>query len=72
MSIYEVIEVQMIRLSMKVNSENIHVSELKEFIGKRVQMVIIEKPTINKKNDRKMERFFSAAGNVEIDEEVVL
>ena len=63
---------QAIRWFMKVDSENIHVPELSKFIGKKVEMVIIEKPTVfNEKKDRKMERFFSAAGKVEIDEEAV-
>ena len=63
---------QAIRLFMKVDSENIHVPELRKFIGKKVEIIIIEEPTaFNEKRDRKMERFFSAAGKVEIDEEAV-
>ena len=63
---------QAIRLFMKVDSENIHVPELRKFIGKKVEMIIIEEPTVfSEEKNRKMERFFSAAGKVEIDEEAV-
>ena len=63
---------QAIRLLIKVDSENIHIPELRRFIGKRVEMIIIDEPNIfSEKKNRKMERFFSAAGKIEIDEEAV-
>jgi len=57
---------------MTINSENIHVPELRQFIGKTVDIIIIDAPTSsNEKKDRKMERFFSAAGKIEIDENAI-
>jgi len=57
---------------MKIDSENIHVPELRNFIGKKVEIIIIEEPiSFNEKEDRKMENFFSAAGKIEIDENAV-
>jgi len=57
---------------MEVNSENIHIPELREFMGKRVEMIIVEVPLTlpGEKKDGKMARFSEAAGRIEIDEEV--
>lgn len=63
---------QAIRLFMKIDSENINVPELRKFIGKEVEMLIMEKHAVlNEEKDRKMERFFSAAGKIEIDEDAI-
>ena len=63
---------QATRLLMKINSENIHVPELRKFIGKTVEIIITEESTSsNEKKDRKMERFFSATGKIEIDENAI-
>jgi hypothetical protein len=58
---------------MKVDSENIHLPEIRKFIGKRVEMIIIETLSTlpNEKKDGNKERFFEAAGKVEIDEDAV-
>ena len=59
------------RLVMKINSENIHVPELRRFIGKTVEIIIQASESSNEKKDSKMERFFSAAGKIEIDENAI-
>jgi len=57
---------------MKINSEDIHIPELRQFIGKMVEIVIIgEHTSPDEKKDGKMERFFSAAGKIEIDENAI-
>jgi len=50
-----------------VDSEDVHIPELKKFIGKTVEMIITEV----KPENRKMERFFDAVGKVKIDEEAI-
>ena len=52
------------KVRIKVDSENVHIPELKNFIGKTVEMIITE---IRPKNG-KMKRFFEAAGKIEIEE----
>jgi hypothetical protein len=60
---------QAIRLFVDVDSEDIHLPELKQFMGKRVEMIILESPTIqdNKEKKQNMKNFFDAAGKIEID-----
>jgi hypothetical protein len=55
---------QAIRLFVDVDSEDIHLPELKQFMGKRVEMIILESPTIqdNKEKKQNMKNFFDAAG----------
>lgn len=55
------------KVRIKVDSEDVHIPELKKFIGKTVEMIITEV----KPENRKMERFFEAAGKIEIDEEAI-
>ena len=64
---------QTIRLLMEVNSENIHIPELRKFMGKRVEMIIVETPLtlLSEKKNGKMARFLEAAGRIEIDEQAV-
>ena len=63
----EVIRVKVTKVLMKVDSENVHIPELKKFIGKTVEMIITE---VKPKN-RRMDNFFEAAGKVKIDKEAV-
>jgi len=56
-----------IRLYLKVDSDTLHIPELRRFIGKRVELILIEEPS----EEIKMEKFFSAVGKVNIDEEAV-
>ena len=55
------------KVRIKVDSEDVCIPELKKFIGKTVEMIITE---VKPKN-RKMDKFFEAAGKVKIDEEAV-
>ena len=57
---------QTARILMKVDSEDVHIPELKKFMGKTVEMIVTEVPP-----EKKMKRFFEAAGKIEIDEEAV-
>jgi len=56
-----------IRLYLKVDSDTLHIPELRRFIGKRVELILIEEPS----EEIKMEKFFSAVGKVNIDEKAV-
>ena len=55
------------KVRIEVDSEDVHIPELKKFIGKTVEMIITEV----KPQNRKMEHFFEAAGKVKIDAEAV-
>ncbi len=55
------------KVRLKVDSENIHIPELKKFIGKTAEMVITEVSP----EKQKMKRFFDAVGKIKIDEEVI-
>ena len=55
------------KVRMKVDSEDVHIPELKKFMGKTVEMIITEV----RPKDRKMENFFAAAGKVKIDEKAI-
>ncbi len=55
------------KVRLKVDSEHVHIPELKKFMGKTVEMIITEV----RPEDRKMEHFFAAAGKVKIDAEAI-
>jgi hypothetical protein len=50
-----------------VDSEDVHIPELKKFIGKTVEMIITEA----RPKSKRMGNFFEAAGKVKIDGEAV-
>lgn len=58
---------QTTKIIMKVASEDVHIPELRKFMGKTVEMIITEVPPEKKK----MKHFFEAAGKIEIDEEAI-
>ena len=55
------------KLRIKVDSEDVHIPELKRFMGKTVEMIITEV----KPKDKKMEHLFGAIGKVKIDAEAI-
>ena len=55
------------KVRIKVDSEDVHIPELRKFMGKTVEMIITE----IRPKDRKMENFFAAAGKIKIDEEAI-
>ena len=55
------------KLRIKVDSEDVHIPELKKFMGKTVEMIITEVPP----EKQKMKLFFDAVGKIKIDEEVI-
>ena len=59
-----------IKLHRKINSETLYIPELKRFFGKNVEIILLELPEKNPKKN-KMEKFISAAGNIDIDEKAV-
>jgi len=59
-----------VHLHITVDSETLHIPESKGFMGKKVELRIVEEEKSEK--EKQMNRFFSASGNVEIDEEAVL
>jgi hypothetical protein len=58
---------ELTKVCIKVDSEDVHIPELKKFIGKTVEMIITE---VEPRNG-KMVNFFEAAGKVKIDGEAV-
>ena len=58
---------QTARIIIKVDSEDVHIPELKKFMGKTVEIIITEV----KPNDKKMENFFGAVGKIKIDEKAI-
>jgi len=62
-----------VKLFIDVDSEDIHIPELKKFMGKRIEMIILEVPTIQPDEEKKqdMKKFFDAAGKIKIDKESV-
>jgi len=55
------------KVRLKVDSEDVHIPELKKFMGKTVEIIITEA----KPNDKKMENFFAAVGKIKIDAEAI-
>lgn len=60
-----------IRLHLKIDSETLHIPELKRFHGKNVELILIEESTSPKKKNGKMDHFFAAAKKVEINEDAI-
>ena len=69
----EAIRVKATKVRIRVDSEDVHIPELKKFIGKTVEMIIAEVPPILPREGKseKMKHFFEAAGKIDIDEEVI-
>jgi hypothetical protein len=65
---------QAIRIFVEVNSEDISIPELKQFMGKKVEMIILEASSdkSNEKKDQKMKHFFDTAGKIKIDREEIV
>lgn len=61
------------KVRIKVDSEEVRIPELRKFIGKTVEMIITEAPSVSSDEEKsgKMKRFFEAAGKIEIDEEAI-
>jgi len=65
---------QAIKLFVDVDSEDIHIPELKRFMGKRIEIIILEVSSIKPDEEKKqnMKKFFDAAGKIKIDKESIL
>ena len=66
-------DMQAIKLFVDVDSEDIHIPELKQFMGKRIEMIILEVTTVKPDEDKSkdMKKFFDAAGKIKIDKESI-
>ena len=64
---------QAIKLFVDVDSEDIHIPELKQFMGKRIEMIILEVTTIqpDEEKSKDMKKFFDAVGKIKIDKESI-
>jgi hypothetical protein len=59
-----------IRIHRRVDSETLHLPELRPLIGKAVQIVVTEEPTLPTATEKGWEAFFAKAGSDLVDPEV--
>jgi hypothetical protein len=59
-----------IKIKKRINSDTIHIPQLKKFMGKNVEIILLEIPEKNVK-PKSMNKFLSASGNIDIDEKAV-
>ena len=59
-----------IKLQRKISSDTLHIPELKQFLGKNVEIILLELPE-KKMKSTNMSKFIDAAGKIDIDEEAV-
>ncbi len=61
-----------IKLQRKIDSEMIHIPELKRFLGKNVEIILLEIPSNEAlKSKRDIKKFISASNKIDIDENAV-
>ncbi len=61
-----------IRLKRKIDSEILHIPELRRFFGKQIQIIFIEMPTIEEDMPNgNMNDFIALAGNIDIDADAI-
>lgn len=56
-----------IKIHRHIDSETLHLPELRAMLGKDVEIIVIEKPRVTGKKN--LEAFFELAGKIDIDEE---
>ena len=57
-----------IKLQKMINSETLHIPELKRFFGKRVEIILLEVPSTDTTEKKKhIRKFISAARRIDID-----
>ncbi len=59
-----------IRVRKKIESETIHLPELRPLIGKTVEIVVTEEPAAPAATEKDWEDFFAQGGPVPIDPEI--
>lgn len=59
-----------IKIRKRINSDTIHIPQLKKFMGKNVEIILLEIPEKNVK-PKSMNKFISASGKIDIDEKAV-
>jgi len=59
-----------IRIRTRIDSETLHLPELRPLIGKAVEIVVQEAPSAQPAREADWEAFFAAAGNELVDPEV--
>ena len=60
-----------IKIQRKISSDTLHIPELKQFLGKNVEIILLELPEKKKMKSTNMSKFIDAAGKIDIDEEAV-
>jgi nicotinate-nucleotide pyrophosphorylase len=67
------LSMEAIKITRKIESETLNIPELKKFIGKNIEIIMLEIPSekmVSAKKE-KMKNFLNAAGNIDIDEKTV-
>jgi len=64
------VNVKTIHKTLKIESDVIRIPELKEFMGKEVEVIITEK-LVKKDKKNQMKHFLNLAGKIDIDEEAI-
>ncbi len=60
-----------IKIKKRISSDTIHIPELQKFIGKNVEIILLELPENKIGKPKTMNKFLSASGKIDIDEKAV-
>jgi hypothetical protein len=60
-----------IKIKKRITSDTIHIPELQKFIGKNVEIILLELPEKKIGKLKTMTKFISASGKIDIDEKAV-
>jgi len=60
-----------IKIKKRITSDTIHIPELQKFIGKNVEIILLELPGKKIGKPKTMIKFISASGKIDIDEKAV-
>jgi hypothetical protein len=56
-----------IKIERHIDSETLHLPELRAMLGKNLEIIVIEKPRVTGKKN--LEAFFELAGKIDIDQD---
>jgi hypothetical protein len=59
-----------IRIRKKIESETLHVPELRDFVGRTVEIVVLDEPRRGPASEKDWEQFLASAGPDLIDPEI--
>ncbi|MBA4369072.1 MAG: hypothetical protein C0403_15695 [Desulfobacterium sp.] len=60
-----------IKIKKRITSDTIHIPELQKFMGKNVEIILLELPGKKIGKPKTMTKFISASGKIDIDEKAV-